>query len=219
MKILIAEDDPSSRLLLKTTLEMWEYEVTATENGQEAWDSLQGDRVPSIAILDWMMPKLDGVELCRKIRESEDSRLQSMYIVILTAKANRESLVQGLDGGADDYMTKPFDRQELRARVSVGERVVQLQADLASRIVELEEALSKVKLLQGLIPICSYCKKIRDDENYWQQVESYIGEHSEARFSHSVCPPCYTEHIEPQIERLKNQMDREATQSADKSTT
>lgn len=208
MKILIAEDDPSSRLLLKTTLEMWNYEVTATEDGKKAWDALQEDQVPSIAILDWMMPEIDGVELCKKIRASENTRLQSMYIVILTAKANRESLVEGLDGGADDYMIKPFNRQELQARVRVGERVVQLQADLASRIVELEEALSNVKLLQGLIPICSYCKKIRDDENYWQQVESYIGKHSEARFSHSVCPGCYVEHIEPQLERLKDQMDR-----------
>ena len=203
MKILIAEDDASSRLLLKTTLEMWKYEVVSTVDGREAWEALQEQASPTLAILDWMMPELDGVEICKKVREKE--RLKGIYIIILTAKGDKENIVEGLRAGADDYMVKPFNREELRARVTVGARVVNLQEDLANRVRELENALSKVKTLQGLIPICSYCKKIRDDKNYWQQVESYMGKHSEARFSHSVCPGCYSDHIEPQLQKLRDQ--------------
>ena len=203
MKILIAEDDPSSRLLLQTTLEMWKYDVIPTNNGTEAWNTFQDDEKPDIAILDWMMPEMDGLDVCKKIREQ--TSLQHVYIILLTAKANKEDIVQGLKAGADDYMVKPFNREELKARVTVGVRVIQLQSDLAKRVEELEEALSRVKLLQGLLPICSYCKKIRDDKNYWQQVEGYIAKHSEARFSHSVCPECYIEHIEPQLNKLKNE--------------
>ena len=131
-------------------------------------------------------------------------RLKTIYIIILTAKGNKEDIVEGLKNGADDFIIKPFNREELRARVTVGARVVELQEDLANRVEELENALSKVKVLQGLIPICSYCKKIRDDKNYWQQVEAYMGTHSEAKFSHSVCPDCYTDHIEPQLQKLRD---------------
>ena len=203
MKILIAEDDYSSRLLLQTTLQLWDYEVITTTDGREAWEMLQGaEEPPSMAILDWMMPEIDGIEVCKRVRQLE--KLKTIYIIILTAKGNKEDIVEGLKNGADDYIIKPFNREELKARVTVGARVVTLQEDLANRITELENALSKVKVLQGLIPICSYCKKIRDDKNYWQQVEAYIGRHSEAKFSHSVCPECYTDHIEPQLQKLRD---------------
>ena len=109
----------------------------------------------------------------------------------------------GLDAGADDYLAKPFDRNELRARVQVGVRVVELQRHLAEHIKELETALSQVKQLQGILPICSYCKKIRDDQNYWQRVESYISDHSEAEFSHSICPSCYEDVVKPELEMHK----------------
>src|SRR5262249_57910928 len=98
--------------------------------------------------------------------------------------------VTGLQSGANDYVTKPFDRAELQARVCVGKSVVELQRSLALRVRELEDALSQVRQLQGLLPICCYCKKIRDDRNYWQQVETYVGDHSAARFSHAICPDC-----------------------------
>ena len=201
MKVLIAEDDPSSKLLLQTTLEMWEYEVISTEDGKQAWDELRSKKPPSLAILDWMMPQIDGLEVCRRIRKIQ--KLPPIYIILLTAKGTKEDIVTGFEAGADDYMVKPFNREELRARVTVGARVVKLQEELTRQVTELEDALSKVKLLQGLIPICSYCKKIRDDKNYWQQVEAYIVKHSEARFSHSVCPECYENHVEPQLNKLK----------------
>jgi DNA-binding response OmpR family regulator len=188
MKILIAEDDPVSRRLLQAALIKWGYEVIVTTNGKEAWKAMQQPGAPSLLVLDWLMPETDGVEVCRQARGNP--ALKSAYIILLTSRGSKEDIVQGLQAGADDYVTKPFDHGELRARVQVGSRVVQLQAALADRVKELEEAIANVKQLQGLLPICSYCKKIRDDGNYWHRVESYIAGHANVRFSHGICPDC-----------------------------
>ena len=203
MNILIAEDDVVSRRLLEATLARWGYHVVVTCDGMEAWNVLQGENTPLLAILDWMMPGLDGLEVCRKVRSLQ--RSIPPYLLILTAKGRQEDIITGLQAGANDYVTKPFNREELRARVQVGRRVVELQQSLADRVRALEDALAKVKLLQGLLPICSYCKKIRNDQNYWQQVETYIAEHSEAQFSHSICPECYHDRVRPQLEQLRRQ--------------
>jgi DNA-binding response OmpR family regulator len=114
-----------------------------------------------------------------------------MYVILLTGRASRADLVAGLDAGADDYLVKPFDLEELRARVHVGIRVLTLQERLAARVAELQSALSTVKQLSGLLPICSYCKRIRSDENYWEQVDSYVAHHSDVKFSHGICPSCF----------------------------
>jgi DNA-binding response OmpR family regulator len=188
MKILIAEDDPVSRRLLQAALIKWGYEVTVTTNGKEAWEALQKPDAPSLLVLDWLMPETDGVEVCRQARQNP--AFKSAYIILLTSRGSKEDIVEGLQAGADDYVTKPFDHGELRARVQVGSRVVQLQSALADRVKELEEAIANVKQLQGLLPICSYCKKIRDDGNYWHRVESYIAGHANVRFSHGICPEC-----------------------------
>lgn len=201
MRILIAEDDAVSRRVLEATLVKWGYEVIVTTDGQQALDALKQPDAPSLAVLDWMMPGLDGSEVCRRIREAVGNRL--LYILLLTAKGSKEDLVEGLTAGADDYVVKPFDRAELQARLNVGERILRLQAELAKRVQELELALSKVNLLQGLLPICCYCKKIRDDQNYWRQVEGYIAEHSEAQFTHAICPTCRENIVEPELERLR----------------
>lgn len=201
MKILIADDDPVSRRLLQLALIHWGYEVEIAHNGDEAWQILQGQDAPPLAILDWMMPELDGLELCRRVRQLPS--LASVYILLLTSKGKQEDIVEGLQAGANDYLTKPFDGPELQARLQVGVRVVQLQAELAQRVQELEAALAQVKQLQGYLPICSYCKKIRSDENYWQQIENYIEAHSEAFFTHSICPDCYQTHIQPELEELR----------------
>jgi len=201
MHILIAEDEPTTRLLLERTLSGWGHEVQVCSDGEQAWAALQASAHPPLAILDWMMPGLDGVDVCRHARESPE--LARLYIIMLTTRDAEEDIVAGLDAGANDYITKPFRRRELAARIGVGQRVVELQSQLAARVVELEEALARVKTLQGLLPICSYCKKIRGDDNYWKQVEGYIEEHADVSFSHGICPDCYTSIVEPQLEKLE----------------
>jgi DNA-binding response OmpR family regulator len=201
MKVLIAEDEAVSRRSLERTLASWGYDVVLAVDGDEAWRVLSAPEAPQLVVLDWVMPGLDGPEVCRRVR-AEASRSPA-YIIMLTARSDRADLVAGLQAGADDYVVKPFDRSELRARLQVGARVVQLQLSLADRVRDLEEALSRVKQLQGLLPICAYCKKVRDDQNYWQQVEQYVTDRSEARFSHSICPSCYDAHIRPELNSLR----------------
>jgi len=200
-RVLIAEDDATSRRLLQVTLGKWGFEVEACCDGDEAWHALQRDSAPQLAILDWMMPGIDGLEICRRLRALPQQRV--CYAILLTAKDQKQDLADGLGSGADDYIIKPFDPRELRARLQVGLRLLSLQQVLAGRVSELEEALAQVKLLQGLLPICSYCKNIRDDNNYWQQIESYVAAHSEAQFSHSICPTCYERVVKPELESFQ----------------
>ena len=190
MQILIAEDDPVSRSLLQTVLSRWGYRVVTASDGKTAFDILQGTNAPQLAILDWMMPQMDGVEVCRQIRAKPTENRP--YIILLTAKASKDHIVAGLECGADDYVTKPFDRAELKARIQQGWRILDLQKTLGRRAREAEEALAQVKQLHGLLPICCYCKKIRDDQNYWQQVDCYLSSRLEAKFSHGICPDCLT---------------------------
>jgi phosphoserine phosphatase RsbU/P len=200
LKILIAEDDPISRFMLETTLTKWGYEVVSTRDGQQALEALQKESAPQLAILDWMMPGIDGVDVCKRIRETENHK--SLYIILLTAKSEKQDVVTGLAMGADDYIAKPFNRSELQARIQVGVRIIELQKALAQRVAELETAMANLKQLEGILPICSYCRKIRNDQNYWQQVESYISAHTNARFSHSVCPHCIEEIVKPQLDAI-----------------
>jgi CheY-like chemotaxis protein len=197
MDILIAEDDPISRRTLEVLLQRWGHRVVATSDGLTAYEALCRAAAPSLAILDWMMPHLDGVTLCRRLRE--DPAKRAPYIILLTARGDKKDIVAGLESGADDYITKPFDLDELQARVNVGIRMMDLQQSLAERITELEQLLQRVKQLQGLLPICSYCKCIRNDDNYWQRVEEYIGEHLDTRFSHGICPQCFETVVKAQL--------------------
>ena len=142
-----------------------------------------------MALLDWNMPGVNGLEICREIRSLPD--LSSMYVVLLTANTARNEMVAGLDCGADEYMVKPVDWELLRVRLQIGARIVTLQQSLSRRVRELQSALDTVKVLSGLLPICSYCKRIRDDNDYWQQLECYVSEHTNAQFSHGICPSCF----------------------------
>jgi len=206
MKILIAEDDAVSRRVLEATLVKWGFEVMTTTTGGEAWAAISAAGAPRLAILDWMMPEMDGLEICRRARKRPDA--QPLHIILLTARGRKEDVIAGLQAGADDYVTKPFDHEELRARVQVGVRLVELQAALAVRVAELEDALTRVRQLRGLLPICSYCKKIRDDKNYWQQVEQYVGAHSDVQFSHGICPDCYQRVVEPQLDEVMKKQEQ-----------
>ena len=182
MRALIADDDRMTATILERALQRWGIEVTVTHDGCEAWERLREEPAPSLAIVDWMMPGLDGPELCRRIRR--DEARSHLYVMLLTSRDSRADLVAGLDAGADDYLIKPFDPEELRARVHVGLRVLSLQDRLSEQVAELQAALAKVRQLAGLLPICSYCKRIRNDNNYWEQVDSYIAHHSDTLFSH-----------------------------------
>jgi DNA-binding response OmpR family regulator len=198
MKILIAEDEKISRRILEMTLTKAGYDAVAVEDGVKALESIQKE-VPDMLITDWMMPELDGLELCRRIRTL--NLTSYVYIIVLTALTQKEKIIEGLDVGADDYITKPFERTELLARVRAGERVIQLERSLRQKNKELSEALAQVKQLKGLLPICMFCKKIRNDENYWQKVEEYLAEHTGADFSHSICPECLEKHYSKYVKK------------------
>ena len=186
-RILLADDDATLRYGLTVQLERWGYDAVVCEDGIAARQVLETDP-PQVAILDWSMPGVDGITLCREIRATPS--LSRIYVVLLTARDRLDEIVAGLEQGADEYIVKPFDWDVLRARLQSGARIAQLQQSLAERVDELQHALATVKQLSGLLPICAYCKRIRRDDNYWQQLEAYITEHSEADFSHGVCPPC-----------------------------
>jgi phosphoserine phosphatase RsbU/P len=200
MNILIADDALMSRTLLQAALKSWGYAVTAVGDGQAALAVLSGAGAPKLAILDWMMPGLSGVEVCRRLREGPG--VDTPYVILLTARTDKADVVTGLEYGADDYITKPFDRAELKARLQVGERVVDLQRRLADQARALEEALTHVRQLQGLLPICTYCKKVRDDQNYWQQVESFVADRSAIHFSHCICPDCWNTEVVSQLQQM-----------------
>ena len=191
MRILVAEDDAVTRKILAVTLERLGWEVITASDGTAAWDTLEtlgGENAPELVLLDWMMPGMDGIEICRKLRSTPG--FEFIYIILLTSRSEKEDLAMGLMAGANDYIAKPFHPIELESRVRVGVRMVKLQRSLASRVTELEAALAHVQRLQGLLPICSYCKKVGNEANYWEQVDSYLTSHSDVELTHGICPQC-----------------------------
>jgi phosphoserine phosphatase RsbU/P len=187
MKALIADDDIVTAAAISASVSGWGFEVVVAHDGHGALDQLRADPSPALAIIDWEMPGLDGPEICRRIRADARERL---YVLLLTARSSPADVVEGLEAGADDYLVKPVNLSELRARLHVGVRVVTLQERLSNKVAELQATLDKVRQLRGLLPICSYCKRIRNDENYWERVEVYVTEHSDAKFTHGICPSC-----------------------------
>lgn len=194
MQILIADDEPVSRGLARAVLADTGCEIQCAADGEAAWEAVQARGGPMLLILDREMPHLDGIELCRRARRSGE--YPPLYIVMVTAAGEPADLAAGLGAGADDYIPKPFNHAELRARANVGLRMLALQESLARRVADLEAALANVKQLRGLLPMCSYCKKIRVDNSYWQQLETYLAAHSDAQFSHGVCPDCFPDVLE-----------------------
>ena len=161
-------------MVLVASLKKRGHEVVAVENGRKALEAFQQDYFP-VLISDWMMPEMDGLELCREIRKMP--RDNYTYLVLLTSLEGKTNYLEAMDAGADDFITKPFDADQLTARIQVAERILGLH--------------KHVSQLEGLLPICCSCKKIRDGADKWQRVENYIEIHSEARFTHGYCPECY----------------------------
>jgi DNA-binding response OmpR family regulator len=187
-RILLADDNAIDRQITRRVLLSADFEVLEVSDGTQCWRELEGRFAPAIAILDWNMPGFDGPELCRKIRASHARR--SLYVILLTGRSDSEDVVLGLDAGADDFIQKPVVPAELLARVRVGRRVGELQAGLTAHIRQLEEASSHIRHLHGLIPMCCVCKRVRNDQDYWQQVEAYLATHSGIRVTHGYCPEC-----------------------------
>jgi len=195
MKILVADDDADVVAAVQELLRSEKHEIVVANDGLRALGVLLDGKAPSIAILDSVMPGMSGPEVCRKARAAIGSR--PLHIILLTVLSRETEVEHGLAAGADDYMTKPFSPRELLARVRAAERGIGLQNDLAGRIRELEAALQRVKTLEGLLPICMYCKRVRNEKNFWEQVETYVSNHSQARFSHGICAECEKKHLPP----------------------
>jgi DNA-binding response OmpR family regulator len=188
VRILIAEDEPTTRNLLAAVLKRRGHDVVSAANGAEALLKMGQPDAPRLVILDWMMPEIDGLEVCRRMRETLKDN--PPYIIMLTTRGDADDIIAGLEAGADDYLVKPCSSSELRARVAVGQRIVSLRDELSEKVRELGAALSSIRTLQGIIPLCSFCKRIPDDREICPQPEKYPAAHPEAQCSHAVCPKC-----------------------------
>lgn len=186
MKILIVEDDADSREILKVLLELDGHDVTSARNGIEGWQAFEFGDFP-VVLSDWLMPEMDGLELCRRIRAAD--RPSYSYVILVSALQGKSSYLQGMAAGADDFVAKPYDPDQLKTRVIVAERIIGIQ--------------DRVKRLEGILPTCMYCKKIRDEQNQWVGIESYISKRSQASFSHGVCPSCHDAVVKPEIDRFR----------------
>ena len=187
MNILIAEDDLISRKLLQTNLEQMGYLVTASTDGQEAWDIF--DRVPyRIVVSDWLMPSVNGLELCKKIRQRPDT--DYTYFILLTANVGEEkNYFEAMESGVDDFLSKPLDRQQLAIRLRVAKRIL--------------KDTSRIKSLENIVTMCAYTKKIKMEEESWQNIEEFIEKYLGIKLSHGIHPDYYEQVIVPEIEKLK----------------
>jgi len=185
MKILVVDDDVTTRVTLRGLLGTLGHEVTEAADGAAAWEALQRDW-PPIVITDWLMPDPDGLELCRMIRA--ENRKRYTYVIMLTVVDGKGAFLEGMKAGADDFLAKPFDAEQLAARLRVAERILGLQAE--------------IKQLEGLLPVCSYCGKIRDEGGRWLPLQVYIAQRTDASFSHGICPTCFEVEVEPRIQDL-----------------
>jgi len=228
-RLLVAEDSSTQAEYLMYVLEKHGYDVDVAKNGTEAMEYL-ASTIPSAIISDVIMPEIDGFELCKRIKA--DERLKNIPVILLTTLSEPEDVIRGLDSGADNFMTKPFNEAALSERIhyvllnaemrktmstdmgieiafagqkhlitssriqmldlllSIYESAVHRNRELEKANREWKEANEKIKALSGLIPICAKCKKIRDDQGYWHQLEAYLSAHSEMEFSHSFCTEC-----------------------------
>lgn len=186
MKVLIVEDEPVARLYTQTALKNLGLQPVIATDGEEALALLENEPI-RLVVSDWVMPKIDGLEFCRRLRAREGDYI---YFILLTQmSASPEHEDEAIEAGVDDFLVKPVNPRELKVRLHVARRILEYTA--------------RIQRLESFIPICSYCKKVRDDQNYWQRIENYINERTGSEFSHSVCPDCYKREIVPQLEELK----------------
>lgn len=185
--VLVVDDTPDNLRVLNAILTKAGYEPRLLPSGKMALESLKMSQ-PDIILLDICMPEMDGYEVCDEIKKNPE--LQDIPVIFISALSDIKDKVKAFQNGGVDYITKPFEEAEVLARIDTHIRLYRLQKDLQKKNIELQIALDTVKTLNGLLPICSNCKKIRDDDGYWSQIEYYISQHSDAEFSHSICPEC-----------------------------
>ena len=204
--ILAVDDVPANLNLLRTILEAVGMRFLGATSGPMALQIVQ-KTVPDLILLDVAMPEMDGFDVCKRLKGTETTR--NIPVIFITARHEAESVMQGFQVGGSDYITKPFNKDEVLTRIRFhlensylhrllrirNQELEKLNAELSARTKELEEALANVKTLKGLVPICAYCKKIRDDKGFWDRVESYMEKHSELSFSHGICPECVKHHF------------------------
>jgi len=192
LKILAVEDDPVARRILVQALHRLGYDdVTEVQDGTEALVQLEKEPA-RVIVSDWIMPGMDGLGLCRQVRSRKS---EYVYFILLTSReADIENQREAIEAGVDDFLVKPLNLQELWMRLRVAERILRYA--------------TQVQQLEAFLPICSYCKKVRDDKNYWQQIEGYINARTGSEFSHSVCPDCYARVIVPELEAIKREAAR-----------
>jgi PleD family two-component response regulator len=177
--VLIADDDATSRALLRGALKKIGYEVVEAASGEAAWESLlrTGCR---IVVSDWVMPDIDGLELCRRVR-ADPKRPYTYFILLSGERLGDPNHAKAMDEGVDDFLPKPIDVEVLRMRLRVGERIVRLN--------------ERVRTLEGILPICAYCRRIRDEAGGYESLEDYVSDRTPARFSHGICPECAKKHF------------------------
>lgn len=191
--ILVVDDNEMNRDVVADLIESArDCRICQASDGPEALVLIQNE-APDLVLLDVNMPGMDGYAVCRAIRSSDDSR--EIPVIFLTGYRDSDFIAKGFEAGGSDYLLKPYESRELLARVHVHLELKLQRDELRRRNRELEEAIARVKRLEGIIPICMYCKKIRNDDTLWQQFEQYIGEHLDAQFSHGVCPECFSDQV------------------------
>lgn len=208
IKILVTDDDPDVLLLTTTLLKRAGYEILEASTGKECLEAAKAHR-PDILLLDVVLPDMTGIELCRQLKADEG--LQGIFVILVSGiQISSEYQADGLNVGAEGYIIKPISNKELIARVQSMVRIKRAEDALREKekeqqklILELQEALAEIKTLKGFIPICASCKRIRDDEGYWNQLEAYISKHTDAVFSHGLCPEC-AEEYRAEIKELSN---------------
>ena len=203
-KVLVVDDEPLNILIAERVLQKKGYDTVSAPNGKKALEIAEKE-LPDLILLDIMMPEMDGFEVCEKLSASEITK--NIPVIFLTAVSDRDSLILAFQKGGKDYVRKPFHADELLARVNTHvalKKAIEKQANL---ILKLTSALNEIKQLSGLLPICSHCKKIRNDEGYWQGVEKYIAERSDAQFSHGICPDCLREHFPKIADKILNKLE------------
>jgi len=212
-RIMVVDDSEDCRVFLEFMLRQAGYEdIVQVDSAVEAFTRLglagapRPDVTVDLVLLDIGLPDLDGIDACGRIRQ--DPHLNGVPIIMVTAMPDDSTMEAAFRAGADDYVRKPFDRVELQARLQVGLRVIRLQLQLLDRVRELEEGRARERVLQRLVPICAYCRRIRDDRDYWQGIERYVSQSAGLQFSHGVCPDCVHK-MERELEDFRNTLKKD----------